>query len=44
MTATVLRTHAPRTFTERAWIVVSALLTKLADANIRARSVEPFGL
>jgi hypothetical protein len=44
MTATVYRATAPRTFTERAWIALSALLTKLADANIRARSVEPFGL
>lgn len=45
MTATVLRrTPAPRSFTERAWIAFSALLMKLAEANIRSRSVEPFGL
>ena len=45
MTATVLRrTAAPRSLGERAWAVVSALLTKLAEADIRAKSVEPFGL
>ncbi len=45
MTATVLRrAEAPRILTERVWATVSALLMKLADANIRARSVEPFGL
>ena len=44
MTATVYRAPAPRSFTERAWVVLSAFLTKLADANIRAKSVEPFGL
>jgi hypothetical protein len=45
MTATVLhRSAAPRSLGERAWAVVSAFLTKLAEADIRAKQVEPFGL
>lgn len=44
MTATVLRTHRPRSLSERAWSFFSMLLMKLAEANIRSRSVEPFGL
>ncbi len=36
--------RCPRSLSERAWAVVSAFLTKLAEADIRAKSVEPFGL
>jgi hypothetical protein len=45
MSAIVLRrAEAPRTLTARVWAALSALLMKLAEANIRNRSVEPFGL
>lgn len=44
MTATVLRSPRARTLTERAWEMLSAFLMKIAEANIRSRSVEPFGL
>ena len=44
MTATVFHTPAARTLSERAWNLFSAFLMKIAEANIRSRSVEPFGL
>jgi hypothetical protein len=45
MTATVLRRPAyPHSFSERAWTIVSLILTKLSDANIRTGTVVPFGL
>lgn len=35
---------APRNLSTRAWALLSAFLMALADADIRNRSVEPFGL
>jgi hypothetical protein len=45
ITTTVLyRTGAARTPAARIWAALSSLLMKIAHANIRANSVEPFGL
>jgi hypothetical protein len=45
MTTTVLyRTGAGRTPAARIWAVLSSFLMKIAHANIRANSAEPFGL
>jgi hypothetical protein len=45
MTTTVLyRAGHNRSIPARLWAAFSALLMTLAHANVRARSVEPFGL
>lgn len=44
MMTVALSRAAPQNVTDWAWTRFAALLMKLADADIRNRSVEPFGL
>jgi hypothetical protein len=43
-TTTLFRSSAARSQRTRIWVAFSAFLMKMAQANIRAGSSEPFGL